>query len=171
MILYVQYNLPKVRTNRQGEKNMSFQEKNITASLVTFTMILGFYLFRMLQMIQSDSFTSTDVFRLWGIVIALAIVATIALIILTHIVSAIIQAIKTKEEPEIEDIKDERDKLIDLKGTQVTYTVSSIGVFLSMLTFVLGQPPLVMFSLLIFFGVFAQIIGDLSRLYFYRRGF
>jgi len=150
---------------------MSFQEKNITASLVTFTLILGFYLFRVFQMIQGDSFTSTNVFWLWGIVIALAIVATIVLTILTHIVSAIIQAIKTKEEPEIEDIKDERDKVIDLKGTQITYTVSSIGVFLSMLTFVLGQPPLVMFSLLIFSGVFAQIIGDISRLYFYRRGF
>ena len=111
-------------------------------------------------------------FRLWGIVIVLAVIVTIAATILTHIVSAIIQAIKTKEEkPEIEDIKDERDQLIDLRGTKVTYTVSSIGVFLSMLTFALGQPPLVMFSLLIFFGVVAQIIGDISRLYLYRRGF
>jgi hypothetical protein len=40
-----------------------------------------------------------------------------------------------------------------------------------MLTFALGQPPLVMFTLLIFFGVVAQIIGDISRLYLYRRGF
>ena len=29
----------------------------------------------------------------------------------------------------------------------------------------------VMFTLLIFFGVFAQIMGDISRLYLYRRGF
>jgi hypothetical protein len=40
-----------------------------------------------------------------------------------------------------------------------------------MLTFVLGQPPLVMFTLLIFFGVVAQILGDISRLVLYRRGF
>jgi hypothetical protein len=40
-----------------------------------------------------------------------------------------------------------------------------------MLTFAFGQPPLVMFTLLIFFGVVAQIIGDISRLYLYRRGF
>jgi uncharacterized membrane protein (DUF485 family) len=151
---------------------MSFQEKNITASLVSFVLILGFYLIRILQMIQNESFNSTNVFRLWGIVIALAIVATIAIIILTHIVSAIIQAAKTGEEdPKIEDIQDERDKLIDLRGTKVTYTVSSIGGFLSMLTFALGQPPLVMFTLLIFFGVAAQIIGDIFRLYLYRRGF
>jgi hypothetical protein len=151
---------------------MSFQEKNITVSLVIFTMILGFYLIRIFQMIQSDSFTSTNVFWLWGIIIVLAIVAMIVGTILTHIVSAIIQAIKTGgEDPKIEDVQDERDKLIDLRGTKVTYTVSSIGVFLAMLTFVLGQPPLVMFSLLILSGIVAQVIGDILRLYLYRRGF
>jgi hypothetical protein len=150
---------------------MSFQEKNITVSLVNFILILGVYLIRMFQMIQDGSFNSTNVFRLWGIVIVLAILVTIFATILTHIVSGIIQAIKTKEEPDIEGIADERDKLIDLRGTKITYLVSSIGVFLSMLTFALGQPPLVMFTLLIFFGVVAQIIGDISRLYLYRRGF
>jgi beta-lactamase regulating signal transducer with metallopeptidase domain len=150
---------------------MSFQEKNITVSLVNFSLILGVYIIRVFQMIQGGSFNSTNVFRLWGIVIALAILVTVFATILTHIVSNIIQAIKTKEEPVIEDIADERDKLIDLRGTKITYFVSSIGVFLSMLTFALGQPPLVMFTLLIFFGVLAQIIGDISRLYLYRRGF
>jgi len=150
---------------------VSFQEKNITVSLVNFILILGFYLIRVFQMIQGGSFNSTNVFRLWGIVIVFAIIVTIFATILTHIVSSIIQAIKTKEEPDIKDIQDERDKFIDLRGTKVTYFVSSIGIFLSMLTFALGQPPLVMFTLLIFFGVVAQIIGDISRLYLYRRGF
>ena len=151
---------------------MSFQQKNITVSLVNFSLILGFYLFRVFQMVQGGSFTSTNVFRLWGIVIALAIGVTIFATILTHILSAIIQAIKTGEEnPKIEDFEDERDRLIDLRGTKVTYFVSSIGVFLAMLTFALGQPPLVMFTLLIFFGVVAQILGDISRLVLYRRGF
>jgi hypothetical protein len=151
---------------------MSFQEKNIVVTLTNFSLILILYLVSLFLMNQNGSFNSTNVFRLWGIVIVLAIIVTILATILTHIVSAIIQAIKTGEEkPEIEDIKDERDQLIDLKGTKVTYTVYSIGVGLSMLTFVLGQPALVMFTLLIFFGVVAQIIGDISRLYLYRRGF
>lgn len=150
---------------------MSFQEKNITVSLVNFVLILGFFLIRVFQMIQGGSFDSANVFRLWGIVIGLAIVVTIVATIFTHIGSGIIQAIKTREEPNIEDIQDERDTLIDLRGTKVTYSVSSIGVLLSMLTFTFGQPPLVMFSLLIFFGVLAQVAGDTSRLYLYRRGF
>ena len=151
---------------------MSFQQKSITVSLVNFSLILGFYLLRVIQMILSESFNSTNIFRLWGIIIVAAIVVTIIGTILTHIVSAIIQAIKTgQKDPKIEDIQDERDQLIDLKGTRITYTVSSLGVLLAMLTFVFGQPPLVMFSLLIFFGVFAQVVGDISRLVLYRRGF
>jgi hypothetical protein len=151
---------------------MSFQQKNVTVSLVNFTLTLGFYLIRLFQMIQSGSFNATSVFRLWGIVIGLAIIVTIIGTILTHILSAIIQAIKTGEEnPKIEDFEDERDQLIDLRGTKVTYFISSLGVFLSMLTFVFGQAPLVMFTLLIFSGLVAQVIGDISRLYLYRRGF
>jgi hypothetical protein len=151
---------------------MSFQEKNITVSLVNFTLILGFYSVRVFQMIQSESFNPTNIFRLWAITIVLAVLVTILLTIFTHIGSAIIHAIKTGEEKsKVEDIEDERDRLIDLKGTKIAYFVSSIGVFLSMLTFVFDQPPLIMFALLIFSGLVAQIIGDISRLVLYRRGF
>lgn len=151
---------------------MSFQEKNITVSLTTSTLILGYFIIRVIQLFQSESYNSTNVFRLWGIVIGLTIITTILGTILTHIVSAIIEAIKTGEEnPKIEDFEDERDQLINLRGTKVTYIVLSIGVFLSMLAFVFGQPPLVMFSLLILSGSMAQVIGDISRLVLYRRGF
>jgi hypothetical protein len=151
---------------------MSFQEKNITVSLVNFSLILGYFLIRLLIMIQNETFTATNVFRLWGIVIILAIIVTIAATILTHIVSAILEAIRTGDkEPDIESTADERDNLIDLRGTRVTYSISSFGVFIAMLTFALGQPPLVMFTLLIFFGFLAQVVGDISRLLLYRRGF
>ena len=150
---------------------MSFQEKTIAVSLSTFTVILGFYLLRVFQLVQSESFSSTNVFRLWGIIALLAVIGTILATIFTHIAGGIVHKVRTNEDPHIEDIQDERDQIIDLKGTRVAYTFSSIGVALSMLTFVFGQPPLVMFSLLIFFGVLAQVIADIWRLTLYRRGF
>ena len=150
---------------------MSFQQKNITVSLSIFVIILGFYLIRVFQMVQNESFSSTNVFRLWGIIVVLAVIGTIVATILTHIAGGIVHKVRTNEDPHIEDIQDERDQIIDLKGTRVAYTFSSIGVALSMLTFVFGQPPLVMFSLLIFFGVLAQVIADIWRLTLYRRGF
>lgn len=150
---------------------MTFQQKNTAVSLANFTLILGFYLISMFQMLRDGSFDSANVMRLWVIVMILAVVVTILATILTHIVIAILDAIRTQKASDVQDIKDERDTSIDLRGTRVTYFVSSIGSFLAMLTFALGQPPLVMFTLLIFFGVAAQIVGDVTRLYLYRRGF
>lgn len=151
---------------------MSFKEKNIIVTLVNFSVILAFFLLRVFYLLQTESFNEANIFPLWGIIIFFAVVVTILATILTQILSAVMEAIRTgTEEPEIEDFEDERDKLIHLKGTQVMYTVYSIGAFFAMLTFVLGQPPLVMFTLLIFFGVLAQIIGDIARLLLYRGGF
>lgn len=151
---------------------MSFKQKNSVVTLVNFSFILLFFLLRVIQLIRNDAFTASKLFWLWGIIIVLAIFVTVAATILTQIVTAIIEAIRTgKENPKIEDFEDERDKLIDLKGTQATYTASSLGSFIAMLSFVFGQPPLVMFSLLIFFGVLAQIIGDVRRLRLYQQGF
>ena len=164
------YKLPDVNISRHKEKAMTFQERNVAASLAVFTLILGFYVTRVFQMIQDESFNLTNMTRLWGIVIVLGIVVTIIGTILTHIGSGIIEAIKTREEPVIEDIQDERDRLIDLKGTRVAYIVYSLGVLLSMLTFAFGRPALEMFSLLILAGLVAQIVSDISRLVLYRRG-
>lgn len=151
---------------------MSFKQKNITVTLVNFSLILVFYLIRAIQLLQNENFTQGSVFRLWGTVIALAVVVTIAATILTHIVSAVVEAVRTgADNPKVEDFEDERDRLIDLRGTRLTYLVTSTGGFLAMLTFVLGQPPLVMFALLIFFGVLAQVVGDIARLVLYQRGF
>jgi Na+(H+)/acetate symporter ActP len=151
---------------------MSFQEKNVAVSFVSFVLVLGVYLIGIMRMVLSGGLNSTSLFRLWGLIIIMAIFFTIAATILTHILSAIVEAIRTgNEDPQIEDIADERDKLIDLQGTKATYTISSIGSGLAMLTFVLGQNALVLFSLLILASLVAQIAGDVYRLGLYRRGF
>ena len=96
---------------------------------------------------------SAEVFRLWAVVIIATIILNITGNIITNIVINIVHAIKTQKDEEVRLIEDERDKLIGLKGVKVSYIAFSIGVFLSMLTFALGQPPLVMFSLIIFFSI------------------
>jgi len=151
---------------------MSFQQKNVTVSLVNFLLILGFYLIRVTQLIRTESLTLDKIIWVWIIIAVMAVVVTIIGTILTHIISAIIEFVKTGiEDPKIEDIEDERDQLINLKGTRITYTMYSLFVFLAMLTYAFGQPALVMFTLLILCGVVAQIVGDIYRLNLYRRGF
>jgi len=149
---------------------MSTRKISISVSLVSTLLILGYYLFNLIPMFQQGDLNSEDIFRLAGIVIIASIVLNILGNILTNIVINIVHAIQTQSDKEVRLIEDERDKLIGLKGTQVSYVAFSFGVLIAMLTFVFGQPPLVMFSLIILFSLIAEIIGDLSQFYFDYKG-
>ena len=149
---------------------MTYRETNISVSLTSSLLVMVYYLVNWIQMYQEEGLNSAVIFRLWAIVIVATIILNILGNILTSIVLSIIHAIKTQSKKEPRFVEDERDKLIELKGTRASYIAFSIGVFLSMLTFAFGQPPLVMFSLIIFFGITAEIIGDIFQLSFYRRG-
>lgn len=149
---------------------MSYQEKNITVTLMSYLLILGFYLLNLIPMYRDGSLDSVRVFTLWVTVIIAGIAVNILASILTHIVLSIVYAIRTKSNKTEPMIADERDELIGLKGTKNSYIVYSLGVLVSMMTLVFNYPPLVMFSLLILFALVAEIVGDLSQIYFYRRG-
>jgi len=150
---------------------MSYQKKNITVSLVSHLLIGVDYLSQLFQMQQAGGLVAAKVFSLWAIVIVAIIVVNIIGSILTNILLSIVHAIKTRSDQEERFIEDERDNLIGLKGSKVSYITFSIGVLIAMLSFAFGQPPLVMFSLLILSSIVAEIIGDLSQLYLYRKGF
>ena len=149
---------------------MSSRKISIYVSLVSTLLILGYYLLNLIPMIRQGALNSDDVFRLAALVIIASIVLNIAGNILTMIVIHIIHAIQTQSAQELRLIQDERDKLIGLKGAQVSYVAFSLGVLLALLTFVFGQPALLMFSLIVFFSLLAEICGDLAQLYFCSRG-
>lgn len=150
---------------------MSFQEKNIGVSLTNFTIILVYFLIRISRLINNGLFLPEQIYQLWLTVIVFSVVATVAGTVLTHVASSVFEAMRTgDQDPQIEDIQDERDKLIDLRGTKLTYTIYSMAVFGAMLSFVLGQPGLVMFTALIGSGIIAQLVGDVYRIALYRRG-
>lgn len=147
---------------------MTYQEKTTTVSLMSTLLIFGFYLVNALPLMQSEPMNSTAIFSLWATIIILSIIVNIVSSILTLIVFNVIQMIRTHEEES--DIMDERDKLIGLKGTRNSYVTFSLGVLVSMVTLVMNMPAVVMFNLLVISGLAAQVVGDVSRLYLYRRG-
>lgn len=150
---------------------MSYQEKSVTVSLFTTLLILGYYLTNIFRMYFGEGLVSGQVFRLAGIVIGASIIVNITANILTNIILSIVHAIRTGKEEAERFIEDERDDLIGLKGTKFSYIVFSVGVLLAMISFVIGQPPLVMFSLIVLFGLVSEIVGDLVQIALYRRGF
>ncbi len=150
---------------------MSYQEKNITVSLVSYLLIIGYYLVNLFQMFQEGGLVSTRLFSLWTLVILATTIVNIIASILTNIVLTIVEAIKAQKYDEPRFIADERDQLIGLKGVRSSYITFLVGVLVSVLAFAFGQPPLVMVSMIIFFTIVAEIIGDISQIYLYRRGF
>ncbi|MEO1288996.1 MAG: hypothetical protein AAFV93_14620 [Chloroflexota bacterium] len=151
---------------------MSFKEKTITVTLINFLLILIYVLWRLRRMLATDTFVAERIFNLWGWVIFFAVVVSIIAIILANFGLTLLKAInENNPNPEIDDFEDERDQLIDLRGTRITYSFYSFGVLITMLTFVLGQSALVMFTVLMVVGLVAQIAGDVTRLVLYRRGF
>jgi hypothetical protein len=149
---------------------MSYQEKSVTVSLIAHLMIVGYYLFNVFQMFQDGGLAAGQLFGLWAVVIVAGIIVVITGNILANIILSIVHAVRTGGEESERFIEDERDKLIDLKGSKVAYITFSVGVLIAMLTFVFGQPPLVMFSIIIFFSIAAEIASNTAQIIMYRRG-
>jgi hypothetical protein len=107
--------------------------------------------------------------RFWAKAFLIFIPVSIVANIIITIVFTIHYRLTTKEEEP--SISDERDKLIELKGSRNALFVFSIGVVLSMLTLVLGLPLYVMFITLIYSGLLSSVIDEFTQFYLYRRGF
>jgi galactitol-specific phosphotransferase system IIC component len=149
---------------------MTYQETNVTVSLVSYILIAFYYVINWLRMYQAEGLNSQRIFTLWVVVIVAGIVLVVAGSILTAIVRAIIYAIKTQSDKTEPMVEDERDKLIGLKGSRIAYIAYSVGIFIAMLSFALGQPPLIMFSLIVLFSLLAEILENSMQLVYYRRG-
>lgn len=149
---------------------MSYQEKNVTVALVSHLLILIYYLFNLLPIIQSGEWIASKLYALWLVVIGATILVTIIGSILTNIILSIFEAIRSQKYEDPRFITDERDHLIELKGIRIEYITYSIGVLLSIFVFIFGQPPLMMISLIFVFGILAEIAGDIAKITLYRRG-
>jgi hypothetical protein len=150
---------------------MSYQEKNATIAMLSHLLIGGYYCVSLAQILKQGEWVSSSVFALWAVVIIAIILVNIFASVLIYIGLAILYAIRNKTDKPERHSADERDALIELKGTKAAYITLSIGVFLALIAFVLAQPPLAVFSLIVFFSIAAQVIGDMFQIYLYRRGF
>lgn len=146
---------------------MTYLQKNKAVSLMCTVLLFAYYAINVLQLQQQGRLTPLYVFSLWGTLIVIAIIANIVAAIITYIVFHVISVVRTNEAES--EFVDERDKLIDLKGTRNAYVVTGMGIFFAALSLIFNQPPLVTFNVLVFAGFTGEIFGDLSRLYMYWR--
>lgn len=148
---------------------MNYQENRIIGYLISILLAVGYYSFQVFQKYQEGSFDLTTISSSWGSVILIAIAVQIVLSIFMGILFSVIPA-STRSEKNI-SLSDERDQLINLKADQISHAVFGIGFLIAMITLAIGLPPLVMLNLIVYSGFGAGIVGLITKLYLYRRGF
>ena len=148
---------------------MNYQENRIIGYLISVILATGYYSFHVVQKYLSGSFDLTTISSSWGSVILIAIAVQIVLSIFMGILFSFIPA-GTRSEKNI-SLSDERDQLINLKADQISHAVFGIGFLIAMITLAIGLPPLVMLNLIVYSGFGAGIVGLITKLYLYRRGF
>jgi len=151
---------------------MTCKQHTAAVTLASFGAILAYYVTNLAPHLLQGTVTKANLTGLWITVVVAAIVVTVVALIVTQIIVTGIQASKEGAEAAESDAdtSDERDDQIDLRGDRTAYTFHSSGVTIAMLLYLFGLSGELMFALLIFFGLLAQIAGDIRRLLLYRGG-
>ena len=154
---------------------MSFQEKSIWVCLaITLTVFGSYFIFAFDAF--SEAFSNQDAGESAFATIPIFIGSVIALSIIVAVVHVVLALVFSKE---AEAGGDERDNLIELKATRISYFVLAIGVVATGLSLAFLLPltethvlllPLGMANVIMFFFFLAEIVGWSLQLLYYRRG-
>ena len=149
---------------------MTYEAKNIYAGFASTAIIFTIYFIVVSGMYTAGRFDGPDGTALLGkAILALmggGIVVHICMTILANIVIAIIQ-----RDPKPSFVVDERDKLIELRGLQISYYVFGAGYVTAMIAMAMGVAVFWVFNLLLVFCVLSALTEGVVRLALYHRGF
>lgn len=148
---------------------MSTQEKNIYAAITSTVLVAVLYCMKMFEMHGEKLFSGAEAASLMGKSLLLLVVANVIANMIARIVFSLIFSIATKtcEDPHL----DERDKMIELKGMQVSYMVFAIGLMLSLGALALGWSALIVLNLIVLSLIVGEITSGITKLHQYRRGY
>jgi hypothetical protein len=135
--------------------DLSFQEKSLWVMFLGLLAVYGYYFSMVLP---SDA---ANVMPQHMVLFGVAVAYLVASQVVGHILIAIVDP---------RDETDERDRLIELKGTRVGSWVLAVGVFASLCVAVQTQGNFLFTHVLLGSWVLSQLVETGSQLYLYRRG-
>lgn len=135
--------------------NVSFQEKSLWLMLISLMLGFGFYFVTVLPTTTVNLMPDHVVFFVLAVVI----------LVITQVVGHII-IVAFDHHPKT----DERDQLIELKGTRNGAYALATGVFLALCAALVTEGNFIFTHVLLGFWVLAQLVTMASQLFLYRRG-
>lgn len=148
---------------------MDNKEKQILVSSGSNILILGCYSLYVYNNYIAENLNIINDFKFWGKAFLILVPVSIIAQIIIHIIFTILNKIVNNEDPDT--IKDERDKLIELKAIRISHWIFILGFLLSMGALAIGMPAWVMFVILILSGFISSTVSELMKIYYYRKGF
>ncbi len=135
--------------------DLTFEEKSLW---VLFLGLLGVYGYYFSMVLPTDA---VNVMPQHKVLFAMAVAYLVASQVVGHILIAIVDP---------RDETDERDRLIELKGTRVGSWVLAAGVFITLVVAVQTEGNFLFTHVLLGSWVLSQLVEIGSQLYLYRRG-
>ena len=147
---------------------MTYQEKQNIVNIVSGVLITAIYSIIILNRHSDGTIDLTSDYSKWGLIFLVFIGVSIIARIIINIIFHILNAIATREQDV--PVRDERDKLIELKSTRNSYYIFVSGFVLSVISLAIGMPVYGIFIAFVGFGLIAEIIDNASQIYYYRKG-
>lgn len=148
---------------------MHTKEKQALVTIISSTVVMALYALWVFkkQVVPNPEIVNSLPF--WGKYFMLFIPIAIVALIIIYIVFAIINKIVTNED--MDEMTDERDKLIELKTIRISHWIFTAGFFLAMGSQALGMQTWVMMVTFIVSGLLSGLVSETARFIMYRRGF
>ena len=151
------------------EDRISYQELGLILMLIIMVSISAFFFVRVMRLYQETGLQGAEVTAQWGGMVLLFIMAQIAAMILGQIILAIVHTVATREGPP--DLEDERDKLIELKGSNHGSNANGLIFVAAMIALWRGFEPVIVLNIVIFGMLFSSAVNMAAQLFYRRRGF
>lgn len=149
--------------------SMSHEERTAVAGIVANLLIMGAFAWRLSAMAAAGRFDGPDALVQWARTILWAIPAGIGLLIVLMILSNILFAAATRDgNPSF--VVDERDRAIERQGLRVSLAVGTGGFLGGIVLLALGIGPLTALNVMAGASATGSLLGDVARLWLYRRG-
>ena len=155
---------------------MSYQEKKSLTNIISSVVITTVYAVIIYQKYLDGVLDDSNIFRFWAIVILIfipiSIIARIIILIIYHILEAIVQTSKGKDiDDVIDDVVDEREKLIQMKSNSISMYIFSLGCILALATQLFDVSNHLFFIVIITSGLIMDVVSESLMIRYYRRGF
>jgi hypothetical protein len=147
---------------------MSIQEKKAVFNIISSVLIIGGYLYYTFGIHASENLPLQNDVQFWAQFILTFMVVTIVLKIIIHIFFHIYLTVAHKDE-DIE-FEDEYDKRIEMKSDRNGNYFFILGFVCSFIPVAMGEPVYWMFMIMLFSGFVGGTLGDVWKLYYYRKG-